>query len=99
MKIAWAVLGLMSVTLLLVNVARGHDRLTAEQIQQMKQNGTYNERVERILTLQQHKMAEGRRERAVYKIRRAALEASGLSEADAAHALNGGPQMAFPFVK
>lgn len=99
MKVAWAVLGTMLVTLLLVNVARSHDRLTAEQIQQMKQNGTYDERVGRILTLQQHKMAEGRRERAVYKVRRAALEASGLSEADAAHALSGGPQMAFPFVK
>jgi len=74
-----------------------HDELTEQQTQEYSADGTLDERKARIATLKQFRMAEGMRDRAVYKVRRAALEASGLTPAEAARALTSGPQMAFPF--
>lgn len=69
--------------------ALAHDELTPQTVQEYKANGTLAERRGRIATLQQFRMSEGVEQRAVYKVRRAALEASGLSPADAARALTG----------
>jgi M6 family metalloprotease domain len=79
--------------------ARAHDAddFNAAAIARYKAEGTYDERLARTLNLEQHKMSEGRRQRAFYKIRRAALEASGMTAAEIAETLSSGPQMAFPF--
>lgn len=77
--------------------AVAHDPVTAAEIQRYKDEGTYDERIGRTLTLQQFKLSEGLRQRAIYKVHRAALQASGMSEAEAARALTSGPLKAFPF--
>jgi len=77
--------------------AHAHDRLTEAEIQAYKADGTYDERVGRTLILQQNRLSEGLRQRGLYKVRRAALEASGLTPAQAAQSLGAGPLMAFPF--
>lgn len=79
------------------HLAQGHDE-TAERIEQYKQDGTYDERVARINSLQQYKLSEGLRRRATYKVRKAALEAGGMTPTQIAQALSSGPQPAFPFV-
>ncbi|MGC3972444.1 MAG: M6 family metalloprotease domain-containing protein [Pirellulales bacterium] len=76
---------------------QGHDE-TAEKIEQFKQDGTYDERAARIESLQQYKLSEGLRRRTIYKVRRAALEAEGLTPTQIAQTLSSGPQPAFPFV-
>jgi hypothetical protein len=73
------------------------DELTPQLIAQYATDGTLDDRKARIATLKQFRMAEGNHQRAIYKVRRAALEASGLSPAEAARALTSGPSMAFPF--
>jgi M6 family metalloprotease-like protein len=77
--------------------AFGHEPIEEEVIEGYKEDGTYDERMNRIETLKHFKMSEGNRQRAIYKIRRAELQAAGLTETQAAQVLAGGPQMAFPF--
>ena len=74
-----------------------HNELTPQLIAQYATDGTLDDRKARIATLKQFRMAEGNHQRAIYKVQRAALEASGLSPAEAARALTSGPSMAFPF--
>src|SRR5687768_16853192 len=77
--------------------ALAHDPLTNEAVQRYTADGTLEERKARVATLKQFRLADGRRERAAFKVRRAALEASGYTPAEAAQALAGGQSMAFPF--
>lgn len=79
------------------NQAFGHSELTPQILQEYQSSGTLEERKGRIATLKQFRMAEGTEQRAVYKVRRAALEASGQSLAETARTLTGGPTMAFPY--
>src|SRR4051812_14802018 len=74
-----------------------HDEITPASIKKYSDEGTLQERRARIDTLRQFRMTEGNLQRATYKVRRAALEATGLSPAEAAKALTGGRLMAFPF--
>lgn len=90
-------LWISTLIVLIGDVALAHDTLTKEQIQQFRDEGTLNERNIRVETLKQFRLGEGNLQRAIYKVRRAALESSGLSAADVARALTGGPMMAFPF--
>ncbi len=76
---------------------RGHEPVAEEEVAQFEEDGTFNERRDRIESLQPHRMAEGTRERAMYKVQRASLEATGMSPIDAARALTSGPTMAFPY--
>ena len=61
--------------------------LTPQLLAQYAADGTLDDRKARIATLKQFRMAEGNHQRAIYKVRRAALEASRLSPAEAARAL------------
>jgi hypothetical protein len=58
--------------------------LTPQLLAQYAADGTLDDRKARIATLKQFRMAEGNHQRAIYKVQRAALEASRLSPAEAA---------------
>lgn len=77
--------------------AFAHEEFSQQEIEKTPEGGSLEERKARVATLKQFRMAEGNQQRAIYKVRRAALEASGLSPAEAARALTGGLSMAFPF--
>ena len=73
------------------------ERPTAGEIEKFKGDASYGERVARAKSHKTYKMSDALQQRAIYKIRRAALQASGVSNAVAGHALTSGPQMAFPY--
>jgi M6 family metalloprotease-like protein len=79
------------------SVVMAHDELTQQEIEKYTADGTLDERKARIEALEPFRIAEGNRQRAIYKVQRASLEASGLSSVEAARALTRGPSMAFPF--
>src|SRR5256885_2308240 len=79
------------------NLAQAHEELSQKTLAEYVANGTLQERKDRIANLKQFRMTESHAQRAIYKMRRAALEASGVSPADAARALTSGPSMAFPY--
>jgi len=74
-----------------------HEPLTAEQIAQMKEEGTFEERMQRARRLAPEKLGGGLGPTAAYKLRKEALRASGMSPADISRALFGGRAMAFPY--
>ncbi len=77
--------------------AEAQDHPTPEQIQQAKDDGTYDARLARMMRSNPHRLSSGLAERAVYKIRRASLESAGLPAPEVSRRLLDGPQMAFPF--
>lgn len=91
------ILSLFTAIASFASIALAHDELTQQQIEQYRADGSLGDRKARIAALEQFRMAEGNRQRALYKVQRAALEASGLSPAEAARVLTRGPSMAFPF--
>ena len=82
---------------LLPAVVAAHEQVTRDDLEQYAEDGTLAERRARIRRLQPERMSESIEKRAIYKVRRAELESTGLSPADAARALTSGPSMAFPF--
>lgn len=92
-----SVLMLCAAWLVIAGRAFAHSELTPQLVKEYAATGTLEERKGRIAALKQFRMSEGAGQRAVYKVKRATLEASGLSPADAARALTTGPAMAFPF--
>ncbi len=90
---------LLSFVCVSVLVATGfaHEPLTPAQIAQMKQEGTFEERMQRARRLSPEKISAGLGPTVVYKLRKEALRASGMPPAEISRALCGGRAMAFPY--
>lgn len=76
--------------------ARAHDPLTPEQLQQLLAEEDYADRVARLRYLRQYELGSGLHQRAVYRVRRAAMEASGQTEVEIERDLLAGDR-AFPY--
>lgn len=74
----------------------GYQPPDRDSFEQYRQDGTLDERMGRVETLQPYRLSDALRDRAVYKAERASMEASGLTYAQM-HALLGGPSFAFPY--
>jgi M6 family metalloprotease-like protein len=88
---------LLPVAALLTTAARSHEPVSQELLAQFAKDGSDQEREARVLRLKQFRMADGMTQRAAYKVRRAALEASGKTAAETTRALTSGPYYSFPF--
>ncbi|WP_165224532.1 M6 family metalloprotease domain-containing protein [Aquisphaera insulae] len=89
----------MALTILAVVLptASGFDHPTRADIEKAKADGTFNDRLLHFRQLELHRTGAALRDRALFRIRRAALQAQGLSAAEISARLFGGQQMAFPF--
>jgi M6 family metalloprotease-like protein len=86
------------VILLLISPrAAAHDAVAGNELDRYREDGSLEERQDRVATLKQSRIPESCRQRTLYRIQRAQLEASGMSPADAARALTSGPTPAFPY--
>ncbi len=77
--------------------AQNHSHPTAEAIRKAREDGTYDRRLRHVMMPNPHRLSRGLAERAAYKVRRAALEATGMSDSEVSRWFLSGPRMAFPF--
>ncbi|MBX3434864.1 MAG: M6 family metalloprotease domain-containing protein [Pirellulales bacterium] len=80
--------------------AAAHEQPTPEDVATWKKAegiDGYDERVERVKRLQLEKIAPGLGERATYELRKASLQAAGLTPQQISWELFGGRAMAFPY--
>jgi M6 family metalloprotease-like protein len=63
----------------------------------MKQDGTFEERTERVRWLGEYRMSSALEQDAVYRLKKEALQASGMSSRDISQYFFGGRVMAFPY--
>lgn len=77
--------------------AISHEPLTAEQVAAMKQEGTFEERIQRARRVAPEKIGAGLGPNATYKMRKEAMRARGMSPADISRSLFGGRALAFPY--
>jgi M6 family metalloprotease-like protein len=77
--------------------ATAHEIVAGNDLERYREDGSLAERQDRIATLKQSRIPESCRQRTLYRIQRAQLEASGMTPSEAARALTSGPSPAFPF--
>jgi M6 family metalloprotease-like protein len=81
----------------LAGAAAAHSPPTEEELSTASQASDFADRLRRIQRTEPHKLGEGLRERAAFKLTRALLETSGLPQAEQDRLLFSGPMKAFPY--
>jgi M6 family metalloprotease-like protein len=77
--------------------SQAHEPLTPQEVQRMREEGTYEERLQRVKRLGHHKLSSGLAEKASFKLKADTLKASGLTPDEIRRQLLGGMALAYPY--